>query len=248
MRSSVILSALSVFAVTSAQLSPSTNAVVVTDNPAGVTYVATLPESGQLHGSISGVASSNGTGVTFTVSFRGLPTSGGPFGTFIHSVYSSKMALTHGPFLGYHIHDKPVPSNGSCTATLAHLDPFKRGEDPPCDPNDPKTCQVGDLAGKHGKMGADPFEASYVDLYASTKSGNPAFFGDRSIVIHFANKTRIACANFALKTTNGTTTPTTSGSTPTGPTKSPTSSSGAAAGAFVPMSVFFSGLLAALML
>lgn len=40
------------------------------------------------------------------------------------------------------------------------------------------------------------FTASYVDLYASTQEGIGAFFGNRSIVVHAADKSRIACANF----------------------------------------------------
>lgn len=37
---------------------------------------------------------------------------------------------------------------------------------------------------------------SYIDPYPALKPGIGAFFGNRSIVLHFANKTRIACANF----------------------------------------------------
>jgi hypothetical protein len=52
----------------------------------------------------------------------------------------------------------PVEADGNCTKTLAHLDPFIRGEVTPCMKERPETCQVGDLAGKHGPMkpaGAD---------------------------------------------------------------------------------------------
>ena len=56
-----------------------------------------------------------------------------------------------GPF-GYHIHDQPVPSDGNCTATKAHLDPYERGQKPACDSSKPETCEVGDLSGKHGKL------------------------------------------------------------------------------------------------
>lgn len=56
----------------------------------------------------------------------------------------------------YHIHEYPVPSNGSCDATGDHLDPENRGESPPCDASQPQTCQVGDLAGKHGNIPALP--------------------------------------------------------------------------------------------
>jgi len=102
------------------------------------------------------------------------------------------------PVSVYHLHVAPVPANGNCTATLAHLDPFARGEDPPCDKNHLETCQSGDLSGKYGDIpeGKDTFEASYVDLYSSTLEGLGSFFGNRSIVFHYANKTRVSCANF----------------------------------------------------
>ena len=98
----------------------------------------------------------------------------------------------------YHLHVAPVP-DGNCTATLAHLDPYIRGEATPCDKAAPATCQVGDLSGKHGTIPADvgEWETSYVDLFASTQEGIGAFFGNRSIVVHYPNKTRITCASFA---------------------------------------------------
>jgi len=163
------------------------NASIVDDNPAGQLYTATLPTveffnpsdpRGNVKGSVSGVATANGVGVTFSVSFSNLPTSGGPF--------------------LYHIHSAPVPSDGNCTGDLAHLDPYIRGEAPPCDDTIPQTCQVGDLSGKHGMITSDPFTASYVDDYASTVNGIGAFFGNRSLTVHFANTTRITCANFTL--------------------------------------------------
>ena len=100
--------------------------------------------------------------------------------------------------LAYHIHVAPVPSSGNCTDTLAHLDPFVRGEDPVCDAALPQTCQVGDLSGKHGKITSDPFVATYTDPYVTTIEGLGSYFGNRSFVVHFANKTRITCANFAI--------------------------------------------------
>jgi len=103
----------------------------------------------------------------------------------------------------YHIHVDPVPEDGNCTKTLAHLDPFIRGEATPCNPEAPATCQVGDLSGKHGAAeSGTTFEDTYVDPYATLKEGLGAFFGNRSIVLHFANKTRITCANFALVSGN----------------------------------------------
>lgn len=101
----------------------------------------------------------------------------------------------------YHIHDQPVPQDGNCTKTLAHHDPFVRGEQPVCDPTLPETCQVGDLSSKYGKVelknGSTTFTQTYIDGYATTIEGLGAFFGNRSIVFHFGNATRITCANFA---------------------------------------------------
>ncbi|KAJ5032417.1 uncharacterized protein L3040_009022 [Drepanopeziza brunnea f. sp. 'multigermtubi'] len=170
------------------------NATVVENNPVGKVYTAVLPEQqfnnpqdprGNVIGSISATANPDGHGVSFTVQFENLPTSGGPF--------------------LYHIHDDPVPSDGNCNKTLAHADPFIRGETPPCDASLPQTCQTGDLSGKYGKITSDPFTVTYKDDFASTVEGIGAFFGNRSFVIHFANKTRITCANFALAATNTTT-------------------------------------------
>ncbi|KAF4455400.1 hypothetical protein F53441_2189 [Fusarium austroafricanum] len=157
----------------------------VNDNPPGVGYKATLPKErffkdaaidGNVKGFIHAQANDDGHGVKFKVEFSNLPKEGGPF--------------------TYHIHVDPVPKGGNCTATLAHLDPFARGEEPPCDPKDPASCQVGDLSGKFGKITSDPFKAEYTDAYASTKEGIGAFFGNRSFVLHYANKTRLTCANF----------------------------------------------------
>lgn len=97
----------------------------------------------------------------------------------------------------------PVPADGDCTKTLGHLDPYIRGDKPPCDFNIPQSCQVGDLAGKYGKITTDPFEASYVDYFASTVDGLGSFFGNRSIVLHLANSTRITCANFVKASPGG---------------------------------------------
>lgn len=68
------------------------NATVVENNPRGVIYTATLPTKqffnpedprGNIKGSVSGTANANGTGVSFSISFSNLPTSGGPFRTFL---------------------------------------------------------------------------------------------------------------------------------------------------------------------
>lgn len=79
---------------------------------------------------------------------------------------------------------------------MGHLDPYQRGENGSCDASQPETCQVGDLSGKHGSVNGTNFTATYTDDFASTKPDIGAFFGNRSFVLHYANKTRITCANF----------------------------------------------------
>lgn len=61
------------------------------------------------------------------------------------------------------------------------------------------TCEVGDLSGKHGRISVakgERFMAKYRDPYVSTQEGLGSFFGNRSIVIHARNGTRLTCANF----------------------------------------------------
>ena len=97
----------------------------------------------------------------------------------------------------YHLHVDPVPSNGDCQGTLAHLDPFIRGEATPCVAERPETCQVGDLAGKYGPMTDTIYNASFTDPFVSLREDMGAFFGNRSFVLHYANTSRIACGNFS---------------------------------------------------
>jgi len=185
------------------------NATVSTNNPEGAYYIAVLPnlENTNIRGAVVASTTPDRTGVSFQVTLNGFPTDGGPF--------------------LYHIHEHQVPTDGNCTATGAHLDPLVRGEIPSCDASLPMTCQVGDLAGKHGTINDTSFSANYIDDYASTAPSNAAFVGNRSIVVHFANKTRITCANFEVynsSTSNGTLVNTNSS------TAGPTASAGAGSG------------------
>lgn len=99
--------------------------------------------------------------------------------------------------IAYHIHVNKA-LNGNCTATGPHLDPENRGEQPPCS-GSRSSCQVGDLAGKYGKITSDPFVAEYIDEFTSLKEGDPSFFGNRAFVIHLANSTRLTCADFVME-------------------------------------------------
>ncbi|KAK1973434.1 superoxide dismutase [Colletotrichum cereale] len=214
MKASSIVSVIAAAAVgrAAAQTTGELGDATIASNPAGVMYEAVLPEkpffkagslNGNVQGSIVAVTAPDGKGVEFKVRFSNLPKEGGPF--------------------SYHLHVNPVPADGNCTKTLAHLDPFIRGEATPCDASKPETCQIGDLSGKHGAVTAD-YEKTYVDPYLSIAEGPGSFFGNRSFVFHFANKTRISCANFKLitKPDNCTSTICPTGGAPTA-TASPTS-------------------------
>ncbi|KAF2691000.1 Cu,Zn superoxide dismutase-like protein [Lentithecium fluviatile CBS 122367] len=176
MRTQSILSVLAVATAATAQTLP---APVIESNPVGAQYLAVLPDKSTttLRGSLQIQSSADGKGVDISVAVSGLPAEGGPF--------------------MYHIHEKPVPTDGNCTGTGAHLDPYKRGEAPICDASKPETCQTGDLSGKHGNITARDFSAKYTDLFLATKE-DPSYFGKLSVVFHLSNKTRISCANFTL--------------------------------------------------
>jgi hypothetical protein len=178
----------------------------VKNNPWGKSAIAPLPKdpffktgslNGNVKGSVKATSGAHGNGVDFEVTFSNLPKEGGPFSM------CSRFALDQQhPFVNlytaYHLHVNPVDAAGNCTNTLAHLDPFVRGEDPACNSTTPAKCQVGDLSGKYGKVTSDPFKAKFHDDFAAMSKGPGSYFLNRSVVVHFANKTRITCANFAV--------------------------------------------------
>ncbi|KAH7370962.1 superoxide dismutase [Pyrenochaeta sp. MPI-SDFR-AT-0127] len=156
-------------------------------NQPTATYRATLPDTmfnplvgTVVKGSLEAVGGPDG--VTFTVTITDLPN-----------------LAEYGPF-NWHIHTLPVPDDGNCTATLSHFDPTNRGELYMCEAARPDTCQVGDLAGKHGGKITTPsnFSTSFVDAYLSTEEGSAGFFGGLGFVLHSGNTTRLTCANFEL--------------------------------------------------
>lgn len=156
-------------------------------NLPAATYRADLPDTmfDPLVGTViqgSVIAVGTNSGVQFFVNLTGLPE-------------QSK----YGPF-PWHIHTMSVPTDGNCTATMGHLDPTNRGELYMCDASAPETCQVGDLAGKHGGkiMAENNFTTSFVDAYLSTDPNSDAFFGGLGFVIHTGNTTRLTCANFEM--------------------------------------------------
>lgn len=165
----------------------------VQSNLPSATYTAQLPSVAfneltgtVISGSVTGSSTQGSSGVSWTINFSNLP----DFGQY-------------GPFI-YHIHDMPVPSDGNCTETLGHFDYTNFGEYYTCDTSNPQNCQIGDLAGKHGMIMSGPtFSAQYVDNYLSTDPSSPYFFGQKSIVIHSSNTTRLTCANFMMGSGSG---------------------------------------------
>lgn len=113
-------------------------------------------------------------------------------------VVLSKLPSELGPW-SYHVHDQPVPADGNCTGTKAHLDPFIRGQKPECDKARLASCEVGDLSGKHGGISADiqngTYQHSYNDHYITLLQGEGSYIGNRSIVVHSSDGKRYACAN-----------------------------------------------------
>ncbi|KAG8896519.1 hypothetical protein FRC01_011739, partial [Tulasnella sp. 417] len=110
-----------------------------------------------------------------------------------------------GPY-GYHIHTNPVGKERDCAKALAHLDPLHVTESLICDPAFPQYCQEGDLSGKHGKFNGTDSGAidtfGYHDDYLRFFPEDLSILG-RSIVIHAANKTRLACGDI-ISTLDGT--------------------------------------------
>ncbi|CAG8455837.1 8943_t:CDS:2 [Paraglomus occultum] len=132
--------------------------------------------------------------VTGTINFRedGSQT----FTNVIVQLYSGLTNLT-GQY-AYHIHQYPVPNSGDCNLTGGHLSPSGYPDGAPCDPNIPNLCQEGDLSGKHGKLPGFPsgqiLYRQYQDPYLKWVNPTDTIFG-RSVVIHYPNGTRYACAN-----------------------------------------------------
>jgi len=200
------------------------DAAVIKGNPNNVTYTAVFDKEGKINGEFLFHGGAKGDGVHVVVSLKGFTAGKGPW--------------------SYHIHDQPVAADGNCTSTKAHLDPYIRRGTPPCNPAKPETCEVGDLSGKHGKIAdnSTSFKAEYNDLYLSLQDPSGAFIGNRSVVIHAGDASRVACANITIKEHGH------GGPVPTHtPTPVPDSDSGAAklaTGAFAGLFVALAAALA----
>ncbi|KZZ98172.1 Superoxide dismutase, copper/zinc binding domain protein [Ascosphaera apis ARSEF 7405] len=65
----------------------------------------------------------------------------------------------------------------------------------PCNPAEAASCQIGDLSGKHGALKKDTEKQVYYDKYLSTSHTDAAYVGGRSLVVHDAKMTPVACAS-----------------------------------------------------
>lgn len=144
------------------------SAPVANDSPDGAKYVAKFDT--KLQGSVEFSSASNGS-VSVDLNLDGFPSSGGPF--------------------TYHIHEAPVPTDGNCTGTKLHLDPYHGDQNATV----PSQLEVGDLSGRHGALDSTSNHESFVDEFISLNEDNDAFIGGLSVTVHFKNSTRLACAN-----------------------------------------------------
>ena len=114
-------------------------------------------------------------------------------------VYVSAHALDPYQKYTYHIHENPV-MDGVCESAGAHLDPFHVNTPNTtyhCNPQQPQlTCELGDLAGKHGPLVSDRYGQARKRMHEECLDwiGEEGVVG-RSVVLHDANNTRIACGN-----------------------------------------------------
>lgn len=148
-------------------------APVIEDNPENVRYKADI-DTGDVHGIVEVYTAKNGT-AKVKVDITGLPEEGGPF--------------------FYHIHNNKIPDGGDCEAAGTHFNPYN-SEFETCGEQDDAYCQVGDLSGKHGFINTTCFQLKYYDPYLSLNPDDTSFIGDRSVVVHYNDMSKMACGNF----------------------------------------------------
>ncbi|KAK6198947.1 superoxide dismutase [Scheffersomyces amazonensis] len=151
------------------------NAPKVKKNPKNIVAIADFPfgMDKNVKGNIV-FSAKEGKAVQVHVDMTGLPLEGGPF--------------------FYHIHENSIPGNGNCEAAGLHFNPY--GASPDCSiQKDDSRCQIGDLSGKHGWINTTCFEDKFEDSYLSLNKKSKAYIIGKSIVFHFANLSKFACAD-----------------------------------------------------
>ncbi|KAF8852024.1 hypothetical protein BDZ45DRAFT_750026 [Acephala macrosclerotiorum] len=165
---------------------PGGNATVQTNLPPA-TYIAVLPMT-MFYNATNGTNGTTGDNVTDTVITGSITGKANSNGTGI---------LFYVNFAGF-----PSEPNGPRRIPSMRKQPTRN-------------LQAGDLAGKHGNITTKDFTASYLELYLSTDPSSPYFFGNKSVVIHTSNTTRLTCANFTMIASGALTTTTSSPSSET---------------------------------
>jgi thrombospondin motif-containing protein 9 len=97
----------------------------------------------------------------------------------------------------YHVHELPVdPSNpnGACSAQAVggHFNPYNVPVGM-CNLDDPSTCEVGDLSGKHGVFPASTVEMLYIDT--NLPLSGPFSIVGKALVVHDAAGAQWFCAD-----------------------------------------------------
>ncbi|KAG7194514.1 uncharacterized protein KQ657_004729 [Scheffersomyces spartinae] len=148
----------------------------VSTNPDKAIAIADFPQGGNSQKTLGNVIfyTKKNNEVKVHVDMTGLPAMNGPF--------------------QYHIHEYPIGANGDCESTGLHFNPYGATPDCSLQPDD-SYCQVGDLSGKHGWINTTCFETKYYDPYLSLDPNSPAYVIGRSVVFHYANLTKFACAD-----------------------------------------------------
>ncbi|PLW15180.1 hypothetical protein PCANC_12860 [Puccinia coronata f. sp. avenae] len=94
----------------------------------------------------------------------------------------------------FHVHEHPVV-NGDCASTLGHYKVLKTK--PSCNSQVANYCQPAELALRHGNLPGNMNAFSWRLYDNAVELTGPDSIVGRSIVVHGANMSRIACGNIA---------------------------------------------------
>ncbi|CAK9440414.1 uncharacterized protein LODBEIA_P45140 [Lodderomyces beijingensis] len=149
-------------------------------NPSNIVAIADFPFGGNkdIKGNVVFTAS-QGNYVNVHIDMTGFPKDCGPF--------------------YYHIHERSVPENGNCDACGLHFNPYDASFDCANQKSD-SYCQVGDLSGKHGLINTTCFDDKYCDEYLSLNKRSKSYIVGKSLVFHYPNMTKLACADIECAT------------------------------------------------
>ncbi|KAI5301760.1 hypothetical protein KEM56_001384 [Ascosphaera pollenicola] len=158
------------------------NAPLTFDNAGTVIYEASLlnKTTTPIRGVLTGKAGPKAMGVRFHLRFWDLPDN---------------------EYIQYRLHEGSVPSDGNCSNVGPLFDFYQSGGANNCDVRNPATwpaCAIGDLSGKHGPLPHNTYMTEYLDDFLSLNTANPAFFGDKSLVMYAPNGTVLNCGEFRL--------------------------------------------------